>query len=359
MRTFLLIGVAAAGGWGPPPIAGAALAEQRRLYVAADGGLEVFDIDAGHKHLKRIPLEGVRDVRGICASASTGRLYVSHAHRILCLDLATEKVLWDRNYEPGCDRISLTPDAKALYVPSGFWTRSPWYFVLDAARGDVVAKIEGVEGTHNVLCGPEGTYAYLASLRHNYLLVADTRTHRIVREVGPFSHSIRPFTVNARGTLCFVNVDHLLGFEVGDLVTGRALHRVEVRGYASAQGKPRKHRCPSHGIGLTPDETEVWVVDAVNKAVHLFDATVLPPKQIATVTLSDEPYWITFGIDGEYAYASTGDVVIVRTRRPVTRLRDGRGEVVDAEKAMEIDFSNGVPARVGDQFGVGRARVPR
>ncbi len=42
-------------------------------------------------------------------------------------------------------------------------------------------------------------------------------------------------------------------------------------------------RC--NGIGLTPDEREVWVVDAANQRVHAFDNTVMPRKQGASITL--------------------------------------------------------------------------
>jgi hypothetical protein len=62
----------------------------------------------------------------------------------------------------------------------------------------------------------------------------------IAKKVGPFSDVIRPFTVNGRQTLCFVNVNGLLGFEVGDLNTGKMLHRVEVRGYS--QGPVKRAR---------------------------------------------------------------------------------------------------------------------
>ena len=72
---------------------------------------------------------------------------------------------------------------------------------------------------------------YLAGLRSNLLTVADTRTHEIVKQVGPFSASIRPFTVNGRQTRCYVCVNDLLGFEVGDLQSGQRLMRVEVTGY--------------------------------------------------------------------------------------------------------------------------------
>ena len=110
---------------------------------------------------------------------------------------------------------------------------------------------------------------------------------------------IRPFTVNGAQTLCFVNVNDLLGFEVGDLESGKMLHRVEVPGFE--KGPTKRHGCPSHGVGLTPDERELWLADAANTRVHVFDATVMPPKQVASIKLRDQPGWITFSIDGDYA----------------------------------------------------------
>ncbi len=33
------------------------------------------------------------------------------------------------------------------------------------------------------------------------------------------------------------------------------------------------HGCPSHGIALTPDESEIWVVDNINYGVLVYDNT--------------------------------------------------------------------------------------
>src|SRR6185436_2094156 len=98
---------------------------------------------------------------------------------------------------------------------------------------------------------------YLAGLKSPLLTIADTGKHEAARTCGPFAASIRPFTVNGRESLCFVNVNELLGFEIGDLTTGKKLHRVEVAGFQ--KGPVKRHGCPSHGIGLTPDEKEIWV----------------------------------------------------------------------------------------------------
>ena len=144
----------------------------------------------------------------------------------------------------------------------------------------------------------------------------------------------------------------LLGFEVGDLKTGKMLHRVEIQGFA--QGVPKRHGCPSHGVGLTPDEKEVWVCDAANSRMHVFDATVMPPKQIASIEVREQPGWITFSLDGKYAYPSTGDIIEVATKKIIIGLTDENGAQAHSEKIVEIHFSGNTPVKAGDQFGLGR-----
>jgi hypothetical protein len=158
--------------------------------------------------------------------------------------------------------------------------------------------------------------------------------------------------VNGSGTLCFVNVNDLLGFEVGDLIFGKMLHRVEVKGFE--KGPVKRHGCPSHGIGMTPDEKEIWLTDAHNRRLHVFDCSVMPPVQKESILLRDEPGWVTFSMDGRFAYPSTGDVIETATRKIVATLRDENGTDVQSEKMLEIDFRGGKPVRAGNQFGVGQ-----
>jgi DNA-binding beta-propeller fold protein YncE len=336
--------------------------ETHLLYVTMPGtyygegapGMLVFDIDQGHKFVRRIATPNFgQQTKGFCASLPTKKLYVSSTKALWCFDLTTDKVLWEKTYEKGCDRMAITPDGKTIYMPS--LEGRDWQ-VLEAATGEPMTRIETKEGPHNTLTSLDGAFAYLASLKYPKLTVVDTRNNKVLKEVGPFSSAIRPFTVNGRGTLCFVNVDGLCGFEIGDLVTGQKLYRVEVPGGKGAGGR---HGCPSHGVGLTPDEKEVWVADSSGKAMQIFDATVMPPKYLARVELKNEPGWITFSIDGRYAYPSTGDVIDTKTREIVTTLRDEAAKPVMSEKLLEIDFANGAPVRVGNQFGVGRVTQAR
>jgi hypothetical protein len=341
----------------------------RRLYVATPGirdyleygghGLLVFDIDHDHRFLKRIPTAGLDEkgkplnVKGICVSAKTRRIYISTTRQLMALDPVSEKLLWEKSYELGTDRMAITPDGATIFLPS---FEGPLWYVVRAADGEVITKITPNSGSHNTLAGLAGKSAYLAGLKSPFLTVADTHSFEPVRRVGPFSASIRPFTVNGRETLCFVNVNELLGFEVGDLVSGKKLHRVEVTGYQ--KGPTKRHGCPSHGIGLTPDERELWLTDAANSSIHIFDATVMPPRQRESIKCRDQPGWITFSIDGRFAYPSTGDIIDTAMRKIVAVLKDENGQDVQSEKMVEIDFERGEPVGAGDQFGVGRVTGP-
>lgn len=340
--------------------------ERRFLYVAAPGirnylefggaGILVFDIDKEHAFVKRIEtpeskLDKPDNVKGICACAATKRLYFTTTKKLFCLDLVSEKTLWEKALPQGCDRMSITPDGKFLYVPS--FEKDTWN-VVAGETGEVAAIIEPKSGAHNTVVGLDGSKMYLAGLKSPLLTIADTKTHKAVTTCGPFSASIRPFTVNAAQTRAYVNVNELLGFEIGDLVTGKKLQRVEVSGYE--KGPVKRHGCPSHGIGLTPDETEIWLCDGHNNCLHVFDVATAMPKQIKTIPLREQPGWVTFSLDGKLAYPSTGEVIDTKSKKILVALKDEKGREVHSEKMIEIHYKDGKPVRNGDQFGVGRGK---
>src|SRR5207342_2396178 len=115
-----------------------------------------------------------------------------------------------------------------IYAPASGGAK--WH-VIRAATGERRASV-GVTGWPRETIYPrDGTRVYLAAWDSPNLSVSDAGADRLVKTVGPFSASLCPFTVNARGTLAFANVDGLVGFEVGDLQTGLILDRVAAEGY--------------------------------------------------------------------------------------------------------------------------------
>jgi DNA-binding beta-propeller fold protein YncE len=346
------------------PVHTRAAAEQHLLYVANPGtrnyvqyggvGILVFDIDNGYKFVRRIPTWDVpegkepENVKGIAASAKTGKIYVTSLNRMVAIDAISGKRLWDKTYEGGCDRLAVSPDGKTLYVPQ---LEGPNWHVVNSANGDVIATIETNSGSHNTIYAADGAHVYLAGLKSKVLSVADPKTNKVASTVGPFDNVIRPFTVNGANTMVFVNVNGLLGFEVGDLRTGKKLYHVEVEGYK--QGPVKRHGCPSHGIAFTPDERELWLADCANEAIHVFDSTVMPPKQVTSIKARDCVGWLSFSMDGRFVYSSTGEIIDATTKKVVAALQDETGRQVQSEKMLDLTIAFGKVIRAGNQFGVG------
>ena len=339
---------------------------KRYLYVATPGirdylgygghGILVFDINNNHRFVKRIKTQGLHpdgtpsNVKGVAVSVSLNSIYVSTLESLQRIDLATEKVIWEKTFEGGCDRMSISPDGKIMYLPSlekDFWN------VVDCETGIIIKKIQVVKRAHNTIYSPSGKRVYMADIASPLLFVADPASHTIVEKIGPFGNFIRPFTINAAESLVYVTVYSLLGFEVGDLKTGKPLNRIVVEGWNA--GPVRRHGNPSHGIGLTPDEKELWVADGHNMRMHIFSAKA-PYQQLSTIPLQDMPGWITFTLDGKYAYPSSGEVIDVKTRKILLTLKDEFNNSVASEKVMEVQLNGNKAVIAGDQFGIGRAK---
>lgn len=334
------------------------------LYIATPGirdylgygghGLLVFDIDNGHKFVKRIETGGYHEngspsnVKGVAVSKQLNSIYISTLESLQRIDLDTEQLIWEIPFEGGCDRMSISPDGKTMYLPSlekDFWN------VVDCESGEIISKIQVHSRAHNTIYGPSGKQIYMGDIGSPFVYVANSKTHSIVQKIGPFSAGIRPFTINSDESLVFVNVNDLLGFEVGDIKTGEKLASIEVLGWD--KGPVRRHGNPSHGIALTPDEKELWVSDGHNMRIHVFSGSS-PYQQLTTLALDDMPGWITFSMDGKYAYPSSGEVINAKTRKTLYLLQDENHNTVSSEKMIEIYMEDGKVSRAGDQFGLGR-----
>jgi hypothetical protein len=327
-----------------------------RDYLGYGGhGLLIFDIDHGHKFVKRIPFRGYHpkngqpsNIKGIAVSIPLHSVYVTTLEGLQRLDLITGKLIWEKPIPDGCDRLSISPDGKTMYLPS---LESHYWNVIDCETGNIIKRLDGFNASHNTIYALSGKRVYLADIKNTTVKIADTKTGTVTAEVGPFSNFVRPFTVNGKETRIFVNCNDLLGFEVGDLTTRKRIKQVVVEGWD--KGGVRRHGCPSHGIGLTPDEKEIWLCDGANMRLHIFSG-IEPYQQLTSIPLQDMPGWITFTLDGKYAYPSSGEVIDVKTRTVITVLRDEHYNTVESEKLLEIDFKDGKAIRAGDQFGLGR-----
>jgi DNA-binding beta-propeller fold protein YncE len=341
---------------------------ERLLYVTDRAGMSVYDINDGHKLLGKIDVPETGGYYGIAASPQLGQIYLSSNVKrdMVAVDIATEKIVWRNAHARFPDSFMVTPDGKSIYLP---YRDEDFWHVLNAADGAVKAKITvargenytdgwqiGSIGPHNTWINPAGTRVYMQVLTVPYIFIADTHTNEIIGKVGPFSKGVRPFTVSSDEKYVYANVDRLLGFEVAAVKTpdnkwgGKVLHRVEAKTpetrLAEIPNPPvrKPHSTPSHGINIRPDQKEVWVVDGVYGYVYAYDVTSLPPKQVATIPIFADakerphPGWISFSLDGKYAYPDGGVVIDTESKKVVAR-------IPTSEKLIEVDFREGKPVK--------------
>ena len=324
------------------------------IYAAQnDGTIHVYDIDHQHAEVQVIRLFSCcADVRGITAAVPTHRLYVmynqdSHGH-VASIDLLSDQVIWDRVlHSPGVDRGNLTPDGSTLYLPT--WEGDPgsaYELVIDAATGAEKARITLPPRSHDTIVSLDGERVFMETKSPTAsLYVVDTASNEVSEVVGGYCCTgvLGPFAINGTGTTVVNDVNDYAGFELANVASGRVTESIP---FASGQG--------GHGIAWTPDESEVWVNDGGAPAVHVFDMKATPPNEVQLVAVSNVPHWITFSIDGRFAYVAgrkgsedVTDVIDVPTYQRVSSLGP-------SEDLLEVDFAGGSLVAVGNQFGIGR-----
>ena len=317
---------------------------------AEGAGILIFDIDNGHKLVRRIDIpifsEGLRGFTGNLKNHSV--YYSSTNRRLGAFDLETEKVVWEKTYEAGCDRSSITMDGKKIYVPTGFWYsgEDAGFLVVNAKNGELIKRIHVGPQAHNSIVSLDGKRVYLGT--RTMLSIFDTATDRMIRQIKDVGErGIFPYTIDSANRIAYVCLGNHVGFDVVDLEKGKALHRV------FAADEKIAHR--THGAALTPDETELWISDQKGQKLFIFDATKMPPVEKEHVELSQGGHgWVTFSLDGKYAWSHTPDVFDVKTKKLVATLKDESGKPVSGSKFIEIHFRDGKVVEMSNEFGLGR-----
>jgi outer membrane protein assembly factor BamB len=188
------------------PATGAALSSPSRTLYAVNealgdrGSISVYDIDAGHRLIKTIrTVPRVGDVRGVTASAVTGKLYVAYrdvsgAGKLYCLDVYTDKIVWNKTVDPGVDRLAISPSGKLLYVPTWEGGSADYINVVDARTGTIVRRVHFSNHSHDTqypLSGPIFQTTKAADGSGNYLYRIDPRSYAVSR-IGPYGGILGP-----------------------------------------------------------------------------------------------------------------------------------------------------------------------
>ena len=347
------------------------------LYVFPDQTVYVYDMDNNFQLIKQISLPMTNGGRGMIVDPAGGYLYLSYngdggVHgngSLLKYDLVNDKLLWTQNYPFGIDSGAITPDGKTIYMPDGEAAYDGTWHILNASDGSVKGSIFTVTGNaaHNTIVGFTGQKVYMGGLNNSNFFVASTSTNKVTEQIGPLKGGVRPFTINGTESLVFTTHTGFLGFQVSNLNTGKILYTVPVNGFTAPPGSTS-----SHGITISPDEKELYLIDTPNSYVHVFDISKLPnaaPTQVANIQLqpalggTENPClydctkegWLLHVADGRYVVVGdSGDIIDTTTRTIAYNLPT----VNNTRKFLEIDWQNGLPIFTTSREGMGYVGVP-
>jgi YVTN family beta-propeller protein len=303
---------------------GPAVKVKHKLYVTNSAGNDVTIIDpATHKPIGRI--EVGRHPHGIAVPAAQDVVYVTvegtNPGQLLWIDPRTDKITRRMNIGPEPNQLAVTPDGKFAYVPA----RDGHYEVIDLAAARIVKRIFTGGRPHNTLCSADGKRMYLAPMGNpKKVTIVDVATHKPIGEIR-FSSVVRPIALTRDETRLYAEVDGLVGIEVADVAARKMIHRVP----AELTADKKKVGSRSHGLGIRPDQKEVWECDVEHHEVHVYDVTGEAPKQIATIPIGSRVYWLTFSPDGKVCYVSArgaGAVAAIdtQTKKIIARINVGK-----------------------------------
>ena len=293
------------------PAADPSTTVKQKLYVTNSAGDDVTIIDvATNKPLGHI--EVGPHPHGIAVPAAQNFILVTIEGKkpgeLVWIDPKTDKVVDKLDIGPAPNQLAVTPDGKFAYIPvsDGYWE------VVDLEKKKIVERIFIGGRPHNTLCSPDGKHMYLSPMgAPKKVTVVETASHKVVGEL-PFTSVVRPIALTKDEKRLFAEVDGLVGIEMADIASRKMVQRVP----AELTEEQKKKGSRSHGLGIRPDQKEIWACDVEHHDVHVYDITGDKPKQIATIPMGQSVYWLTFSPDGKTAYVSVlgnNEVAVVDT----------------------------------------------
>jgi hypothetical protein len=183
------------------------------------------------------------------------------------------------------------------------------------------------------------------------LYLIDASSYAVSR-IGPYSGILGPYAVDSMSNYVVNNVTNLWGMQVANLKTGQII-TVGIPNHPSGESGLL------HGIGWTPDQSEVWQNSTASDP-HVYIWDMLNPmaptfKERLILRSGRGAHWLAFDIRGDYVYVAPN-----KNSDDATEIFDARthlsvGMIGSSEDLLEIDVANGKINQAGDQYGIGRA----
>ena|GEM_PF-5023555 len=346
---------------------GAASAAGRQLLVVAPGywragdagkfSFEVYDLTDGGKRIHRAAPGKVGEIRGLCFSPATQRLYVSGHEGMLCYSWPDRKLLWRRPVEgPKAnqnDAITVTVDGARLYTIRHF---GKGLNVYDANDGRLLRVIHGDE-KHSwgrfsqVTHDGKRLFAGKCDGGGGEVFIIDTADDKMVGRFKPVIEPIR-FALSPDGRWFVQATGVKRSLAICSAADGKLLHELPVPDWEGAVREANKRKAGIAWMALSPDGRQAWACDPVNACLHRFDLAADPPRYAGRVEVEKGAEGLMFSVDGRLLVTGSGAVLDPRDGGKLGQLADEAGKPCPASNSMmalETDAQTGRVLRTNQQ----------
>jgi len=297
------------------------------LYVGNSRGRNISIIDLISLQVTGTIDVGGERVHGVAVQSDGRRLFttVESDHTLRIIDTTTNKIVGTVKLSGRPNQCAVTPDGKYLAVPI---RDGDSVDIVDITQQKIVKTLP-IKEPHNAFNAGSNRYMFVSSMGSHEINIIDLEKMDYAAHV-PVGGRPRPYVVSADGKTMYVAVSDLHGFVIADVQEKRVIQKVEMPAEHLGSPRPRKYETrdtPTHGLALTPDESELWVTSLLDDSVYIYD--VKTKKITGRVNTGDGPNWVVFSPDGKYVCISNTDsddvsIIDVKTRREVARVKVGK-----------------------------------
>jgi YVTN family beta-propeller protein len=298
------------------------------IYVTNRGGTTIDVIDAATNKVVQ-SIGNIESPEVIRFSPDGSRLYIfGRGENVLTvMDRKSGKIIKKVPISGWANEAQTTKDGKLILVcilNTGKTADDVGALdIIDATSLKLVKSIPARRGLHDLAVTGDGKYVVAGAPLGKFLVVFDLQKMETAWEV-QYDTMVNPIVIennpDGSGHRIFVNLGVINEFSVVDFAKRAEVARIKPPDEPSGFGGDRGCEGNAHGIGITPDQTTLWVNSRPANSVFAYSLPdikllghVSLPEQIVPgkPPKSGSPAWITFTPDSNTVYVSSCDADMV------------------------------------------------
>jgi DNA-binding beta-propeller fold protein YncE len=259
-------------------------------------GSSLLAADGPYRRLKEIPIGGEGGWDYLSVDGSARRLYVSHATKVVVVDLDKDAVVGEIAPAPGVHGIAVAPDLGRGFVSNG---RESTVSIVDLKTLQIVGTVKTGENPDAILYEPVHKEVYAFNGRSKSATVFDAKTGEVRA------------TIPLPGKPEFAVFDEKAGRIYNNIEDTSQLVAIDPATHAVVATWPIAPGEEASGLALDP-ATHRLFVGCSNKLMLMVDAT--SGKVVASVPIGPGVDANAFDPGTGLAFASSGDGTLTVAR---------------------------------------------